>query len=467
MSRPNPASPGSSRRTFLKTTATAATVAAAVTPLIVPQGVRAAGSEVVKFGLIGCGGRGTGAGAQALSANPSNHLTAIGDLWPEPIDRALVSYTKQHPEQVKVTPDTRFTGLDAFKKVIDSGVDVVLLTTPPAFRWVHFQYAVEKNKHVFAEKPLCVDAAGYRAVTKTIEESKRKNLGFVDGFCWRYSIGERATFPRVHQGAIGDILSIYSHYNASQLWMKPRQPNWSDTEWQLRNWLYFTWLSGDHIVEQAVHTIDKVAWAMKDEMPARAWATGGRQQRVDPAFGHIWDHFAVVYEWANGARAHVYCRQQDQVNTGVSDHFVGTKGVCDITSNFSPKNGGPSYVIREHGDKGPGWRLTDVPKDYPSAYQVEHDELFASIRDGKPINAGLRVPNSAMMAVMGRMAGYSGDVITWEEAITSTEDGFPKNLDLSAAMPTPPVAVPGKTELQWLKDLRESRQKKNAPKQNA
>src|SRR5207248_1503086 len=157
--------------------------------------------------------------------------------------------------------------------------------------------------------------------------------------CWRHSCAEPTTLPPLHGGAIGDILSIYSHSNASQLWMKPRQPDWSDTEWQLRNWLYFTWLSGDHIVEQAVHTIDKIAWAMKDQMPTRAWATGGRQQRTDPAYGHIWDHFAVVYEWANGTRAHLYCRQQDQVATGVNDHFIGTKGVCDITSDFSPKSG--------------------------------------------------------------------------------------------------------------------------------
>ena len=214
-----------------------------------------------------------------MSANPSNHITAIGDLCQEPIDKALASYKKSHAEQVKVTPETQFTGLDAFKKVIDSGVDVVLLTTPPAFRPIHFKYAVEKNKHVFAEKPLCVDAAGFRSVSETIEESRKKKLAFVDGFCWRYSIGERQTFPHVHDGAIGEIVSIYSHYNAAQLWMKPRQPKWSDTEWQLRNWLYFTWLSGDHIVEQAVHTIDKVAWAMGDQMPVRAWATGGRQQR--------------------------------------------------------------------------------------------------------------------------------------------------------------------------------------------
>jgi predicted dehydrogenase len=182
-------------------------------------------------------------------------------------------------------------------------------------------------------------------------------------------------------------------------------------------------------------------------MPVRAWATGGRQQRVEPNFGHIWDHFAVVYEWENGARAHLYCRQQDNVATGVADHIIGTKGVADIASNFSPKKGGPSYVIRQHGDNGPGWRLGELPKDFPNAYQVEHNELFASIRAGKPLNSGERVPNSAMMAIMGRMAGYSGQIITWKDATNAKEDLFPKEFDLKGHMETPEVAVPGKTKI--------------------
>ncbi|MEZ0263338.1 MAG: Gfo/Idh/MocA family protein, partial [Phycisphaerae bacterium] len=296
-----------SRRSLLKSSA----AVAAASALVVPPAVRAAGSDVVKFGLIGCGGRGTGAAGQALKANPSNHLTAMGDLDPERLDKSLSSLKKQSADQVKVNAESTFLGLDAYKKVIDSGVDVVLLTTPPGFRPMQFRYAVEKGKHVFAEKPVCVDAAGFKSVLETIEMARKKNLAFVDGFCWRYSVGERQLFPQIHQGAIGDITSIYSTYNTSQLWSKARKPEWSDTEWQVQNWLYFTWLSGDHIVEQAVHTIDKIAWVMKDEMPVRAWANGGRQQRVEPSFGHIYDHFSVVYEWANGARAHLYCRQQD------------------------------------------------------------------------------------------------------------------------------------------------------------
>jgi predicted dehydrogenase len=431
--------PTTTRRNLLRTTALAA-----ASTLVVPH-VHAAephDSEVIKFGIVGCGGRGSGAVIQALKANKKNHLTALGDLFPDQIlgEKGAIARYKANQEvadQIKLTPDTIFTGFDAYKKVIDSEIDVVLLTTPPAFRPIHFAYAVEKNKHIFAEKPVCVDAAGFRSVMQSIQESRKKNLAFVDGFCWRYESAHRDSFPRIHDGAVGDIVSLYSYYNASELWHKPRQPGWSDVEWQLRNWLYFTWLSGDHLVEQAVHTVDKVAWMMRDIMPVRAWGTGGRQARTDPAFGHIWDHFAVVYEWADGTKGHMYCRQQNNTRpSGVRDQVTGTKGVAEIQS-------GQSYVIRQHGQKEPAWRYTG-PKN--EMYQQEHDELFASIRAGKPINAGARVANSAMMAILGRMAAYSGEVVTWEDAIKSKEDLFPKNLQFGP-METPAVPVPGKTKL--------------------
>lgn len=435
---------GSTRRNFLRNSAVAAGAVAAAGQLIVPQGVHAAGDDVLKFGLIGCGGRGTGAAGQALHADKNNHLVAVADMFPEPINgteklpgvAARLRADKSVADQVKVTPERSYVGPDAYKQLIDSDVDVVLLTTPPGFRPLHFKYAVEKNKHIFAEKPLCVDAAGYRSILDSIAESRKKNLAFVDGFCWRYNTCERATMPKIHEGAVGDVLSVYSHYNAAGLWMKPRQEAWSDTEWQLRNWLYFTWLSGDHIVEQAVHTIDKVAWIMKDMMPVRAWGTGGRQVRTDPAYGHIWDHFAIVYEWENGTRAHVYCRQQDGVQTGVQDHVIGSKGTCDI-------NSGQSHVIRLRGQDDPAWKYTG-PKN--AMYQQEHDELFASIRAGKPLNSGERVPNSAMMAIMGRMAAYTGQVVTWKDAIHSKEETFPKDFDIKAPLAMPPVAQPGKTK---------------------
>jgi len=428
-----------SRRAILKTSVTAAAAVVAASSLIIPQGVRAAGSDVIKFGLVGCGGRGTGAAGQALKANPSNHLVAMADAFPDRLDTALASLAKKNPDQVKVTGEAKYVGLDAYKQLIDSDVQVVLLTTPPAFRPMQFKYAVEKNKHVFAEKPVCVDVAGYKSVLETIEAARKKNLAFVDGFCWRYKTAERATFPRIHDGEIGEVANVYSVYNATELWSKARQPDWSDTQWQLRNWLYFTWLSGDHIVEQAVHTIDKMAWAMKDEMPVRAWGTGGRQARTDPSYGHIWDHFAIVYEWKNGARGHLYCRQQNQTWSSVEDHITGTKGVCDISS------GRPFHAIREHGKPAGeySWKYTGVQNDM---YQQEHDELFASLRDNKPLFAGTRVPNSAMMAILGRMAAYSGKVVTMEEALASNENNLPDVMDMKAALSLPPVPVPGKNK---------------------
>ena len=425
------------RRALLRTTALSAAAAALAVPAV--HAAEAHDSDVVKVGIVGMGGRGSGAVIQALKANRKNHLMAAGDLFPDHARAALERYkaNTEVADQVKVTPETLFTGFDAYKKVIDADVDVVLLTTPPGFRPQHFAYAVERNKHVFAEKPVCVDAAGYRSVLRTIEESRKRNLAFVDGFCWRYELGHRDIYPRIHDGAVGDVVSLYSYYNASELWHKPRQPAWSDVEWQLRNWLYFTWLSGDHLVEQAVHTVDKVAWAMRDVMPVRAWGTGGRQVRTDPAFGHIWDHFAVVYEWADGTRGHMYCRQQNQVMTGVRDSIVGTRASAEIQS-------GQSYVIRKRGADGDPLYRYAGPKN--EMYQQEHDELFASIRARKPLNAGARVANSAMMAIMGRMAAYTGKVVTWDQATKAAEDLFPKSLDFGP-METPPVAMPGKTRI--------------------
>lgn len=443
---PSPSAVVSSRRSLLRNSAVAAAAA-----LVVPKGVYAAGEETIKVGIVGCGGRGSGAAIQALKADKRNQLVALGDAFMDklvggapprdggkPIPGALDRF-KANGEvgaQVTATPDTCFAGLDAYKKVIDMA-DVVLLTTPPAFRATHFQYAVDKGKHIFAEKPLCVDAAGYRAVQASVAEAKKKGLAFVDGFCWRYEFGHRELFPRLHDGAIGDLLNIYSHYNASELWNHPRKPDWSDTEWQVRNWLYFTWLSGDHIVEQAVHSIDKVAWAMKDVMPVKAWGTGGRQVRTDAAFGHIWDHFAVVYEWADGTRAHVYCRQQNQTEAGVKDFYLGTKGRINLTS-------GSVYQIFNHGQAEPAWKYGQKGSDM---YQQEHNELFASIRAGKPLHAGERVANSAMMAILGRIASYTGRSVTWEQATTAKESLMPATLDLKSSMPTPEVPMPGKTKI--------------------
>jgi predicted dehydrogenase len=426
MSLSNPNTIGTSRRSFLKSTVSAAAAAG----LMAAPAVHAAGSETLKIGLVGCGGRGTGAAGQALAADSNAVLTAMGDAFDDRLKSSLETLKKQSPDKVKVEADHCFTGVDAYQKVIDSGVDVVLLTSPPGFRPMHIEYAVKAGKHIFAEKPMAVDGPGVRSVMKSVEEAKRKNLALVAGFNSRYTPAVKELYERIHDGAIGEVAAMYGTFNTGYLWLHPRQPEWSDMEWQIRNWYYFTWLSGDHLVEQAVHNVDKMAWAMKDQMPARAVAFGGRQVRVEPQWGHIFDHFSVVYEWETGARGFLFCRQQEQCANDVSDYVMGGKGTAALAR-------GAHAITGEHP-----WKY-DGP--VVSGHQAEHNDFFAGLRTGKHINDGERMVRSTLMSIMGRMAAYTGQVITWEQAMNSQEDTMPKSLAWGP-IATPPVAMPGKTK---------------------
>jgi myo-inositol 2-dehydrogenase/D-chiro-inositol 1-dehydrogenase len=426
-----------SRRTFLKTAALASATMAA--PAILPGKLFAAdNAETVRVGLIGCGGRGTGAAANALRADPNVVLTALGDVFPEPLEGSLkaLQSAEDISARVKVTSENRFIGLDAYQKVLASGVDVVLLTAPPAFRPFHLEAAVAAGKHVFAEKPVAVDATGVRSILASAAAAKARNLALVAGFCYRYNTGVRAFMEQIHNGTIGDIRTIHTTYNTGGVWCKPRQAGWTDVEWQMRNWYYFTWLSGDHIVEQAVHNVDKMAWLMKDVPPLSCMAIGGRQVRTEEQFGHIYDHFGVVYDYPNDVRAFHFCRQQAGAAADNSDHVWGADGVGHIVRAFS----GP-FVIRGKTN----WRHRE--EKMRDMYQNEHDELFASIRSGKPINDGEWMAHSTLLAIMGRMAAYTGQVVTWEEALNSKEDLFPKQLRWDMPLPVPPVAMPGVTKL--------------------
>ncbi|MFO0876929.1 MAG: Gfo/Idh/MocA family oxidoreductase [Gemmataceae bacterium] len=429
MSHPTSRSDAGTRRDFLAASAAGLAGAAALVPT-----VHAAGSDVLKVGLIGCGGRGTGAATQALRADPNTRLVAMGDMFPDRLQLSLrqLKGDDEISKRVDVKPESTFVGFDAYKQVIKSGVDVVLLTAPPGFRPIHLRAAVEAGKHIFCEKPMAVDGPGVRSVIATCREAKKKNLAVVAGFCWRYHKGKRETMKRIHQGAIGDIVALQCTYNAGALWHRPREKAWDDMTWQLRNWLYFTWLSGDHIVEQACHSIDKMMWAMKDEPPVKANGTGGRQVRVEPEFGHIFDHHSVVYEWKNGVKMFHTCRQQKGCHNDVSDYAFGTKGVANIMGHRI--TGENPWVHRaKRGD-----RAEDM-------YQNEHDELFASIRSGKPINDGDWMTQSTMAAILGRMSTYTGQEITWEMAMNSKEDLSPPKYDFGP-LPTPPVAKPGVTQ---------------------
>jgi predicted dehydrogenase len=423
-----------SRREFLKSTSAAAGAVLA-SGLVVPRGVHAQGadSDTLKIGLVGCGGRGSGAAAQALSADSNCKLIAMGDAFEDRISQCRRQLGRQFGEDKLDLPDDRcFAGFDAFKFVVESGVDVVLLATPPHFRPEHYRYAVEAGKHLFIEKPVAVDAPGVRSVMETNKLAKEKGLAVVSGLCWRYDLGVRETMRQLkEEKLIGEITSIQSDYLAGQLWHRGDKPEWSRMEYQMRNWLYFTWLSGDHNVEQHVHSLDKVMWLMDDRPPLRASGMGGRIQRTEPKFGNIYDHFAVTYEFEGGLHAHCRCRQQDDTDTHVDEYVTGTQGHAEILEH---------EIIRRDGK---AWKY-DGPK--PNMYDVEHAELFASIRRGEPIHNGDYMAKSTMLAIMGRMVAYTGQSLTWDECLASTERLGPTVYEWSDNVPESVVAVPGRTK---------------------
>ncbi len=388
----------------------------------------------LKVGLIGCGGRGTGAAVQAMHADPNVEITAMGDVFEDRLEEAYQALLTVSKGQVKVDKKNKFIGFDAYQKVLDSGVDVVLLTTPPAFRPDHFVAAVSAGKHVFCEKPVAVDAPGIRKVLATAQIAKEKNLSVVSGFCFRYDFPSRAIFDKVLNGDIGEIKSISTFRNGGELWYFDRQPDWSKMTYEMRNWYYYNWLSGDFMVEQSVHSLDMMSWAMGDVMPLKAIGTGGRQVRVDPKYGNIYDHSAVEFEYPNGVKAYHFTRQQSTTAARNSVDIMGTEGNAVI-------NVGVKYEI--NGNES--WRYVEKKNNM---YQSQHDELFAAIRSGNAINDGELMSKSSMLAIWGRMVSYTGQALTWEQAFNSTQSLGPKieeyNWELDWEMP--PIAIPGRTK---------------------
>jgi predicted dehydrogenase len=419
----------SSRRDFLKASTTALVAGAAAG---IPMNVHAGGGDTLRVGLIGCGGRGTGAAGQALSADKNVKLVAMADAFSDHLQSSLARLKKDKTiaGKIDVPNDHCFVGFNAYQQLIASGVDVVLLCTPPHFRPAHLEAAVRAGKHVFAEKPVAVDAPGVRSVLDTCALARKKNLSIVSGLCLRYNYGYQETIKRIHDGALGDIVALQTNDLRGPIWMFPRKKAWSDMEWQMRDWYYFTWLSGDFNVEQHVHNLDVMSWVMKGEYPIRANGTGGRQVRTRPEYGHIFDHHSVVYEFAGGVKCFSVCRQQPGCAHDISNHVMGSRGVGVISDN------------KLSISAGAGWRYREEANDI---YQTEHDALFASIRAGKPINHGEYMAKSTLMAILGRMATYTGQAITWDQAFHSTEDLSPPKYEWGH-LETPRVAVPGVTK---------------------
>ena len=402
-------------------------------------------SDLLKVAVVGCGGRGTGAAAQAISTAGNVKLVAMADAFKNRVDGGLNSIKnalKDKPERIAVEEDAKFVGLDAYKKAI-AMADVVVLATPPGFRPIHFEEAVRQGKHVFMEKPVAVDAPGVRKVLEAAAEAKKKNLKVGVGLQRHHHAGYIETIKRLHDGAIGDIVSMRCYWNGGPVGPKARRADLArsmgrqptEMEYQIRNWYMFNWLCGDHIVEQHIHNHDVINW-VKNAYPVKAQGMGGRAYLSGPDTGEIFDHHAVEYEYADGSRMFSYCRQIPGTWSNVSEHVVGTKGTSEVSR----------YQIRGANQ----WRYQS-DREF-AEYQREHDDLFDAIRNNKPFNEAENGAYSTLTAIIGRMATYSGKVIEWDAALNSKLDLMPEQFTWDA-MPKVqpgadglyPVAMPGKT----------------------
>ncbi len=426
--------PGITRREVIKT-ASLASIAAAF-----PGGLWAAGaSEKIRVGLVGCGGRGTGAAVDCATASPDVEIVALGDLFPDMLELSRKELNAKLPGRVKATPETCFTGFDAYKKVLATPVDLVILASPPFFRAEHLAAAIEAGKHVFTEKPVAVDPLGVRSVIATAEKAKAKNLAIVAGTQRRHQAHYVELMKRIHGGDLGEIVSGQAYWNMGALWVEraaenwknKTAKNWSDMEWQVRNWLFTAWCSGDHIVEQHVHNLDVMNWAFGTH-PVKATGMGGRAARTEPQYGNIFDHFAIEYEYPNGARVLSMCRQTQGAAENVSERVVGTTG-------FSYSDSTDGYIK--------GAKAWDSGQASPNPYVEEHKDLIASIRAGNPLNEGRQVAESTLTAIMGRMSAYTGRAISWDWVMNASKlDLTPPKMEM-ASLPPLEVAVPGTTQL--------------------
>ncbi len=423
------------RRRFLETSVAAATTFAAgcasmrkgqAGPAILHPGE----PEKLRIGVIGCGGRGTGAAINCVESAENVEIVALGDLFQDRLDGSRKHLMEKVGEHVNVTDDRCFTGFDNYLGVLDCDIDMVVMAPPPHFRPLHLKAVIEAGKHVFMEKPVAVDPVGIRSIIASSELAAQKGLAIVAGTQRRHQPSYLETMKRIHDGAIGEIVAAQCYWNQEFLWVKEQKPEWSDMEWQCRNWLYFTWLSGDHIVEQHIHNLDIVNWAMQSP-PVKCVGMGGRQVRTGPECGNIFDHFAVEYEYPNGARVLSMCRQIDGCSTRVSERLVGTKGVADPNGLIEGRR---SYKY-------------EAPDPAVNPYVQEHADLIASIRNGRPLNEGRRVAESTLTAIMGRMSAYTGRELKWDWVMNkSALDLTPPAYEFGD-LAVQPIAVPGETEL--------------------
>lgn len=430
------------RRDFLKTSALV-TGGLLIQPFHIP-GAYASGSDEIKLAVIGCGGRGTGAVFQAFDTGHNIKLVAMADAFRDRIDKSYEPiFNKYGKDKVDVPEERKFVGFDGYKEAIKLA-DVVILAAPPGFRPDHFEESVRQGKQIFMEKPVAVDAVGIRRVLAAAEEAKKKKLNVVVGLQRHYQDNYRETIKRIHDGAVGDIIGGQVYWNDGGVWVNARQPGQTEMEYQMRNWYYFNWLCGDHIVEQHVHNLDVANW-VKNSYPVKAYGTGGRQVRTGKDHGEIFDHHSVTFTYADGTVIFSECRHFPGATNRVDERFQGTKGNVYL-------GGGNQGILRAWDGKD---IYTHNRENNPNPYQVEHDELFDAIVKGEFRYADAEnAAKSTMTAILGRYATYSGKEVSWDEALNSNIDLMPERLAWDAmpkVLPKEdgyyPYAIPGMTKV--------------------
>ena len=399
--------------------------------------VFAAGSDKVRIAMIGCGERGTKDAVDCLNADAGAEMVAMADLFQDRLEGSLAQLKKECPDKVKVTPETSFLGFDACQKVLAlKNVDIVLLLTPPGFRPATVRAAVEAGKHIFMEKPAAVDPAGIRSLLESADLADQKKLSIAVGTQQRRQPQYQELMKRVHDGELGAVVGGQAYWNwGSSKWhWEPRKTGWSDMEWQIRCWPYFTWLSGDHIVEQHLHNIDVINWAIGSH-PVSCLGMGGRQSRTGPEFGNIWDHFTVEYEYPNGVRVMSMCSQIEGSTSKIGERVLCTKGATVTDRSMG-------YIEDTKGRK-----VFTYDQPIHSGEVAQFADLIRSVREGKPINECRRIAESTMTLILGRMSAYTGRALKWDWAMKASKlDLAPAKYELGD-LPVAPVAVPGKTQL--------------------
>lgn len=435
-----------SRRDFLKTSTTAAAGASLVSSLSAVQAAHTSYDETVRLGMIGCGGRCTGAAGQAMNTDGPTKLVAMCDAFDDRLQGSLKTLQRKHNDKVDVPKERQFVGFDGYKALLDSDIDLVLIATPPGFRPIHFEAAVNAGKHIFAEKPVAVDPAGIRRFLAAVQKSKEKDLLVQIGLQRRHEPAYMETIKRLQDGAIGDIVAARAYWNGGGVWTRNRQPGQTEMEYQMRNWYYFNWLCGDHIVEQHIHNLDVINWLMGGA-PVKGQGQGGRQVRTGKENGEIYDHHFVEFTYGdtpfgNGVTLQSQCRHIKKCWNKVDEFAHGSNGSCHIGRGILfDKNGNETWSYGKGGRGG---------------HQEEHHDLFRDFRAGKRPNEGEYGAMSTMTSILGRMCTYSGQEISMEDAlaskvVTSPIDKFTSMSDTPPVLPNEDmsynVPMPGETKV--------------------